>query len=75
MFAYLMIYIPCTCRNIAIGSNGSMVCGLSIGANLIAIAEQNADGEVPLLRLMEERDTGKREEGFFREEDRDHPDC
>jgi len=38
MFSYIMIYIPHACRNIAIVSNGTMVCGLSIGAYFIAIA-------------------------------------
>ena len=38
MFAYLMIYIPYACGNIALASNGTVVCGLSVGAYLIAIA-------------------------------------
>ena len=38
MFAYLMIYIPYACGNIALASNGTAVCGLSIGAYFIAIA-------------------------------------
>ncbi|HNI41477.1 MAG TPA: hypothetical protein PK272_02280 [Methanoregulaceae archaeon] len=38
MFAYIMIYIPYTCRNLAVASSGTAVCGLSIGAYFIAIA-------------------------------------
>jgi hypothetical protein len=37
MFSYLMIYIPYACRNLAIASNGTAFCALSVGAYLIAI--------------------------------------
>jgi hypothetical protein len=37
MFAYLMIYIPSSCRNLAIASNGTAVCGISVVVYLIAI--------------------------------------
>jgi hypothetical protein len=38
MFAFIMIYIPYSCQNLALASNGTAVCGLSIGAYFIAIA-------------------------------------
>ena len=38
MFAFLMIYIPYACRNLALASNGTAFCGLSVGAYFIAIA-------------------------------------
>ena len=38
MFSYIMVYIPYTCRNLAIASNGTALCALSVGAYFIAIA-------------------------------------
>lgn len=38
MFSYIMMYIPHAWRNLAIASHGTMVCGLSVGAYFIAIA-------------------------------------
>lgn len=34
MFSYLMIYIPYACQNIAVASNGTALCALSVGAYL-----------------------------------------
>ncbi len=47
MFAYLMIYIPYACWNLALASNGNASCGLNTGAYLIAIV----NCVVPLLWL------------------------
>ena len=38
MFSYIMIYIPYACSNLALASNGTASCGLSVGAYFIAIA-------------------------------------
>jgi len=37
MFSSIMMYIPYACRNIAVASNGTAICGLHIGAYFIAM--------------------------------------
>ncbi|HQA80934.1 MAG TPA: hypothetical protein PLV96_09095 [Methanoregulaceae archaeon] len=37
MFAFIMIYIPYACRNLALASNGNASCGLNTGVYLTAI--------------------------------------